>query len=159
MAKPYSFRHKHGRALHAIQGPWIVEGPGGFSFELLDRTDAALLAKKLNDAGEPEAAVLAKRLSEPRRSHHATKKSPAQLQREIDEALHGSVAAPTDFSSSDVKGEVSFRGKPVVVRTSKGWTPIESAPSTVGKAVREAIFSLPDDVSASELRREIVSRL
>lgn len=81
MAKPFSFRHKHRSDLVAIKGPWLVEGPNRFSFEVLDRTDAALLAKKLNDVGPTEAGVLTKKLSEPSRPkrHHATKKSPTGL--------------------------------------------------------------------------------
>jgi hypothetical protein len=91
MAKPYAFRHKHGRALHATQGPWLVEGPGGFSFELVDRTDAALLAKKLNDVSRAEADILTEKLSAPHpKRHHATKTSPAQLQGEIDAVLRAS---------------------------------------------------------------------
>lgn len=44
---PYRFRHKYRSDLHGIRGPWIVEGPD-FRMEVDDRTEAALLARKLN---------------------------------------------------------------------------------------------------------------
>jgi hypothetical protein len=44
---PYRFRHKYHTGLHYIRGPWIVEGPD-FRMEVEDRTEAAVLARKLN---------------------------------------------------------------------------------------------------------------
>jgi|WetSurSiteA1Bulk_404760.scaffolds.fasta_scaffold502629_1 hypothetical protein len=64
----------------------------------------------------------------------------------------------TDFSSSDVNGVVSYKGKPIAILKRKGWTPVSSEPEKVAKAVKEAIFSMPNNASASSLRREIVER-
>jgi hypothetical protein len=95
--------------------------------------------------------------------HHATKKSPAQLDHEIDEALGRSTdsnaAEEANFSSSDPRGIVFYRSKPVAFRSPRGWTPIESKSANVNRAVRAAIFNMSNEVSASELRREITARL
>jgi hypothetical protein len=97
--------------------------------------------------------------------HHAAKKSPAELDREIAEVLGRSTspnaaeAEEVNFSSSDIKGVVAYRSKPVAFRSPRGWTPIESGSTNVDRAVRAAIFNMPNEVSASELRHEITARL
>jgi hypothetical protein len=83
--------------------------------------------------------------------HPSTKKSRAELDHEINEVLN--------FSSDDLKGVVAYRGKPVASRSPRGWTPIKSESTNVDRAVHSAIFSMPNEVSASELRREITARL
>jgi hypothetical protein len=86
MAKPYSFRPKH-----TIEGPWIVEGPNGFSLELVDRLDAGLMAKMLNALSEAEASLLAKKLTAmSMKQQHATKKP------KIGPATYTSVVSPDD---------------------------------------------------------------
>ena len=47
--KPYSFRHKHGKPLHSIEGPWLIQGPG-IDIQTPNRTDAAMTARWLNIA-------------------------------------------------------------------------------------------------------------
>lgn len=93
------------------------------------------------------------RATKKRQRAHATGKSGTGATKS------GTAPTATDFSSSDVNGVVAFRGKTVAVRSTRGWTPVDSGPSAVGRAVREAIFSMSDDVAASELRREIMTRL
>lgn len=45
---PTTFRHKDGRPSWVFEGPWIVEGPL-VSLTIQDRTEAALLARKLTE--------------------------------------------------------------------------------------------------------------
>ena len=56
-------------------------------------------------------------------------------------------------------GIVYYDGKPITSLLNHGWTPVGNPPAPVAKAVREAIFSMPDNAPAGEIRREIVSRL
>lgn len=47
--KAFSFRHAYKQGTSWVNGPWMVEGPS-FSIQIDDRTEAALLARKLNEA-------------------------------------------------------------------------------------------------------------
>ena len=47
--KLYTFRHLHKADTTWVKGPWIVEGPG-VSAKVYDRTDGALITKRLNSA-------------------------------------------------------------------------------------------------------------
>ncbi len=50
---PYTFRHGAGGAFHAIDGPWVVEGPGlDPSLTFQDREIAAVVTRALNQARE-----------------------------------------------------------------------------------------------------------
>lgn len=71
----------------------------------------------------------------------------------------------TDYSHSDLKGEVYWGGESIAFHTGKAWTPAhlqggggKDGPR-VQKAVSSAIFSAPNDAPASELRRMIWSEL
>jgi hypothetical protein len=71
----------------------------------------------------------------------------------------------TDYSHSDLKGEVYWGGEVIAFRTRKGWYRSHlqggggKGSPRVQKAVSNAIFSLPNDAPASELRRMIWSEL
>lgn len=44
----FTFRHKERGDMIGIEGPWVVAGPR-FEMTLTDRTEAAILTKKLNE--------------------------------------------------------------------------------------------------------------
>lgn len=63
MTSPYSFRHKHDKPLHSIEGPWLIQGPG-VDVTMSNRTDAALMVRWLNIAyGEGRIAMHRERTS------------------------------------------------------------------------------------------------
>jgi hypothetical protein len=71
----------------------------------------------------------------------------------------------TEYSHSDLKGEVYWGGESIAFHTGKAWTPAylqggggKDGPR-VQKAVTSAIFSAPNDAPASELRCMIWSEL
>jgi len=66
----------------------------------------------------------------------------------------------SDFSHSDVNGVVSYLNRPVAARARRGWTPVDGGhPAAIMKAVRAAIFDVPNNASAGDLRRVIVAYL
>jgi hypothetical protein len=65
----------------------------------------------------------------------------------------------TDFTSSNVNGVVSFKGKPVLVKTKLGWTTIPCSQTNVAKACGRAIFWKTNNISAGDLRRAVTDEL
>lgn len=68
-------------------------------------------------------------------------------------------ASASDFKHSDLNGVVSFRGKPVAVKTKKGWSHLSSGVASVDKAVNRAISGSSNNIGSNELRRTIVDNL
>ena len=64
------------------------------------------------------------------------------------------------FSSSDRNETISYGKKTIATRhLRRGWGVVRCGNEYVDRAVREAIFSMPNDALAGELRREITNRL
>jgi hypothetical protein len=59
------------------------------------------------------------------------------------------------LQSDDLKATISLDGRVIAARSSRGWTPTGAATADVARALHQAIFSSPDDVSAGDLRRGI----
>jgi hypothetical protein len=66
---------------------------------------------------------------------------------------------PEDFSHDNLKGEVRYRGSAVATLMKQGWYPLMGNPEKIYRAAKGAIFGLPNDASAEDIRRAIVERL
>ncbi len=61
----------------------------------------------------------------------------------------------TRFSHDDAAGTVSYRGRVIAAKLTRGWTPTLASSSAMAPAVSGAIWSEGNDCSASQLRRMI----
>jgi len=65
----------------------------------------------------------------------------------------------SNFGHNNRNGVVAYKGKPIAIRTNRGWSKAGNPPEAIAKAVSNAIFALPNNTQADKLRRRIGEEL
>lgn len=130
-----------------------------------------------SETGTTTAAELKKAMTPPLKRHHAAKKSPAQLQREIDEALYGAdfdrlsrspglPAAPSTFDEFDRKwerlaeqGKTDDLGGAEYRRVKNEWVSAGRPIKAIEAFIRSGVSLLPYSQSEVHAKRAHAKRL